>query len=108
MDPKWLEWARRLQAIAQNGLTYARDPFDIQRYESVRNIATEIVSVHSNIEVERVADIFAGEVGYATLKVDVRGAVFQDDTITASSVPNQRIAFTISLPASPALTARGR
>jgi len=31
----WLEWTRRLQAIAQSGLTYAKDPYDVERYEQV-------------------------------------------------------------------------
>jgi len=31
----WIRWARELRAIAQTGLTYARDPFDVERYEAV-------------------------------------------------------------------------
>ncbi len=81
MDPKWLEWAKGLHAIAQNGLTYAKDPFDIERYESVRKIAAEMMAVHSDVDLNYVRDLFAGEVGHATPKVDVRGAVFRDDTI---------------------------
>ena len=38
---RWLEWAQRLQGIAQTGLTYAKDPFDIERYEAVQEIAAE-------------------------------------------------------------------
>lgn len=81
MDPQWLEWARRLQAIAQNGLTYAKDPFDIERYESVREIAAEIMSVHPDVDLNYARDLFASEAGHATPKVDVRGAVFRGDTI---------------------------
>ncbi len=81
MEPKWLAWVQKLQAIAQNGLTYARDPFDIERYESVREIAAEIAAVHSNMEVQYIRNLFAGEVGYLTPKTDVRGAVFRDETI---------------------------
>ncbi len=81
MDPKWLKWAKKLQAIAQNGLTYTQNPFDIERYESVRDIATEIMVAHSDVELNYVRDLFASEVGYATPKVDVRGAVFRGDTI---------------------------
>jgi len=81
MDPKWLEWARRLQAIAQNGLTYAKDAFDIERYESVREIAAEIASVHSDVDLNYALDLFASETGHATPKVDVRGAVFRSNSI---------------------------
>ena len=44
MDPQWLVWAKRLQAIAQTGLTYAKDPFDIERYASIRSVAAEMMA----------------------------------------------------------------
>lgn len=78
---KWLAWLQQLQAIAQNGLTYAQDPFDIERYEAIRQITAEIGSHYGQVEVEAVADLFAENIGYATPKLDVRGAVFQDDKI---------------------------
>lgn len=82
MDYKWLEWAKKLQAIAQNGLTYTQNPFDIERYESLQAIAAEIIATYSNTEPGFVLDLFARQVGgYATPKVDVRGAVFRDDTL---------------------------
>jgi ADP-ribose pyrophosphatase YjhB (NUDIX family) len=81
MNPTWLNWARRLQAIAQNGLTFSRDHFDIERYEQLRAIAAEIMAAHSESDVNVIRDLFAGQVGYATPKVDVRGAVFRDDAI---------------------------
>jgi ADP-ribose pyrophosphatase YjhB (NUDIX family) len=81
MNPTWLDWAQRLQAIAQNGLTFSRDHFDIERYEQLRAIAAEIMAAHSESDVNVIRDLFAGQVGYATPKVDVRGAVFRDDAI---------------------------
>lgn len=81
MDPQWLEWAKRLQAIAQNGLTFARDPFDVERYEAVRQIAAEIISAGSSADIPFVLDLFSGEIGYATPKVDVRGVVFSEDAL---------------------------
>ena len=42
MEPNWLEWAKKLQAIAQNGLTYSENPFDIERYQQIRQIAAQI------------------------------------------------------------------
>ncbi len=44
ITPQWLEWAQRLQAIAQNGLAYSENQFDIERYHSLQNITAEIVS----------------------------------------------------------------
>jgi ADP-ribose pyrophosphatase YjhB (NUDIX family) len=81
MQPKWLEWAQRLQAISQCGLTYTENPFEIERYHAVQQIATEIISTHSDIDPVQVRDLFDGERGYATPKVDVRGVVFRDDAI---------------------------
>ena len=81
MEPKWLEWVKKLQAIAQNGLTYTENPFDVERYKSLSAIAVEIMASYSNMEPSYVADLFAREGGYATPKVDVRGAVFRGDTI---------------------------
>lgn len=81
MDPKWLEWVKKLQAIAQNGLTYTKNPFDIERYKSLHAIAAEIMATYSNVEPSYVLNLFKREVGYATPKVDVRGAVFRGDTL---------------------------
>jgi len=81
MDEGWLTWARRLGAIAQNGLTFTKDPFDRERYEEVRSIAAEILSAPAGAEVAVARELLEGETGYATPKVDVRGAVFLDDRL---------------------------
>ncbi len=81
MIPQWLDWTQRLQAIAQTGLHYAQNPFDIERYEQVREIAAEMASTFSDADVDSMRALFAGEVGHATPKVDVRGVVFRDDAI---------------------------
>jgi ADP-ribose pyrophosphatase YjhB (NUDIX family) len=81
MDPSWLRWARGLPAIAQNGLTFATDVYDKERYQEVREVAAEMMAARAGTDTESVHDLFAKETGYATPKVDVRGAVFQDDGI---------------------------
>ncbi|WP_333650635.1 NUDIX hydrolase [Lacrimispora sp.] len=80
-DNKWLEWAVELQAIAQNGLCYVRDCYDKERYERIREISAEMISIHSEIRVEKVKDLFCNETGYQTPKLDSRAAVFKDDKI---------------------------
>jgi ADP-ribose pyrophosphatase YjhB (NUDIX family) len=77
----WLEWGQKLQAIAQSGLTFATDPFDIERYESIREIASGIIATGSRISLETIQDLYEQQSGYATPKVGVRGAVFRDDKI---------------------------
>ena len=81
MEPKWLEWAKQLQALSQNGLTYAKDPFDRERYEQIQHIAAEMLAEKAGAKTEDVLDLFSREKDYATPKVDVRGAVFREDRI---------------------------
>jgi ADP-ribose pyrophosphatase YjhB (NUDIX family) len=81
MEPKWLDWARRLQALAQSGLTYALSPYDVDRYAEVREIAAEMMARGSDADIAAIRGLFAGQEGYATPKVDLRGVVFRDDRI---------------------------
>jgi ADP-ribose pyrophosphatase YjhB (NUDIX family) len=81
MDLQWLAWAQRLEALAQSGLAYSENPFDRERYEAVRRIAAEMVAGCTGADPNLVDDLFAGQAGYATPKVDVRGVVFRDDAI---------------------------
>ena len=80
-EPQWLEWAKRLQAISQTGLTYAKDPFDIERYEAIRQIAAELMTVGSDAPLEKIVNLFSEQSGYATPKVDTRGVVFRDGAL---------------------------
>ncbi len=81
MNPAWLDWVQRLQAIAQNGLTFAQDPFDIERYAQIREVAAEMLAAGGEADITPIRALFAQEIGYATPKVDVRGVVFRDETI---------------------------
>jgi ADP-ribose pyrophosphatase YjhB (NUDIX family) len=74
-------WARRLQAIAQGGLTYSENPFDRDRYQQVRAVAVEMAAVRTGADRERLVELFAGEAGYMTPKVDVRGVVFREGCV---------------------------
>jgi ADP-ribose pyrophosphatase YjhB (NUDIX family) len=80
-EPQWLLWSRQLMAVAQNGLAYASNPFDVDRYEAIRKIAAAILADHTLADQTRIENLFAQEVGYATPKVDVRGAVFRDQAL---------------------------
>ncbi len=80
-EPAWVDWARRLQAIAQNGLEFATDDFDRLRYEQVRTIAAEMAAAGSAQPLDHVLDLFGRDDGYATPKVDVRGAVFREGRV---------------------------
>ena len=80
MNAKWIEWAQQLQAIAQTGLTFTENPFEVERYEQVREIAAEMMAAYGELDIQPIRDLFADQAGYATPKVDVRGVIF-DRTI---------------------------
>ena len=79
--PRWLEWAREIQALSQTGLHYSHDIFETQRYQRLVEIATEIVQSHTKLPKEPMIENFSLQPGYATPKIDVRGAVVQDGKI---------------------------
>jgi ADP-ribose pyrophosphatase YjhB (NUDIX family) len=80
-DPLWLTIGRELRAIAQIGLTFCRDPFDRQRFERIRELAAALIAPGCGQTDAVVLDLFREDVGYATPKVDVRGAVFVDGRV---------------------------
>ena len=80
-NEQWLQWAVELQALAQAGLTYGKDIYDRERYQRIREISAEILAAKSGLSMEQVQDLFCGEAGYQTPKLDTRAAVFQGDKI---------------------------
>lgn len=81
MDPIWLRWAKEIQGLAQSGLTFSEDPYDRARYEALRALAAEMMAAGSEAAPEVIAELFSAQTGYATPKVDVRGAVFRGGEI---------------------------
>ena len=77
----WLDWAVELQALAQAGLHYGKDPFDIERFQRIRDIAAEMLARGTDLPLETVTDLFCCESGYQTPKLDTRAAVFQNGRI---------------------------
>lgn len=81
MEPKWLEWAKKLQALAQNGLTFSQNEFDIDRYQQITKIASEIMAGEPGDRADELLEFFKYQEGYSTPKVDVRGAAFRNGKI---------------------------
>ncbi len=79
--PKRLEWAQKLQAIAQTGLHYDVTPFDHERYEEIMAIAVEMLTADGSADVETMQAFVNAQSGHATPKTDVRGVVFCEDKI---------------------------
>lgn len=80
-QPKWLQWSQRIQAIAQSGLQYTTNPFDVGRYKELQHIAAEIMADQTGSDPEDVKVVFDSQSGYATPKLDIRGVVFKDNKI---------------------------
>jgi ADP-ribose pyrophosphatase YjhB (NUDIX family) len=76
-----LQWARKVQAIAQNGLTFTQDPFDRERFQQLQELVTTILTSQLAITPDQLQDLWLGDDGYATPKVDVRGGVFEENKV---------------------------
>ena len=78
---KWLKWAIEIQSLAQSGLAYTNNVYDIERYEKLREISAEMIAEKSNLNLEKVKDLFCNETGYQTPKIDTRAVTFKDNKI---------------------------
>ncbi|MDO4547933.1 MAG: NUDIX hydrolase [Clostridia bacterium] len=77
----WLDTAIELQAIAQTGLAYTKDKYDKERFERLRNIARDILADKAGLDKDLAFELFCGEEGYPTPKIDTRAAVIENDKI---------------------------
>jgi ADP-ribose pyrophosphatase YjhB (NUDIX family) len=76
--PRWLEWARRLQALAESAQHYACNDYERDRAAKLLDLAAEITAEHSTLPAAEARIAFTAQPGYVTPKVDVRGAAFRD------------------------------
>lgn len=82
MEDLWLHWAKRLQSIASTGIHYCHGAYDRERYEEVASIANHMLAHLANVPVSRIEALVSDFAkGYATPKVDVRGALFSGQKI---------------------------
>lgn len=79
--PQWLNWAREIQAISQTGLHFAENDYQQQRFQRLSEISAEILGTYTNLDPVDMLEIFNDQIGYATPRVDVRGAAFQDGSL---------------------------
>ena len=78
---KWLKWAIEIQSLAQAGLEYTNNVYDIERYERLREISTEMIAEKTDLSKDKVKNLFCNETGYQTPKLDTRAAIFKDNKI---------------------------
>lgn len=80
-EKPWLSLAMELQFIAQAGLTYSKDRFDLERFERIREISAEMLCLKTGDTLEHVKELFCNETGFQTPKLDTRAEIFQDNKI---------------------------
>jgi ADP-ribose pyrophosphatase YjhB (NUDIX family) len=71
-----LNYAKRIQALAETGQHYAPSDYDMDRYHELEQIAAEMIAVVTDNEIATVTTAIAEKNGYRTPKVDVRAVVF--------------------------------
>lgn len=82
MEQIWLTWAKRLQAIASTGQHFTSDDYDRERYDEVANISQQMLSLLGNVPIRKIESLVSDFAkGYATPRVDVRGAIIEDDKV---------------------------
>lgn len=79
--PKWLDWARKIFSISKSGLAYSNSDYDLERYKHLMEIAAEMMESQGELSKESIMKSFSMQAGYATPKIDVRGAVIRDGRI---------------------------
>jgi ADP-ribose pyrophosphatase YjhB (NUDIX family) len=76
-----LDWARKVQAVAQTGLAFTRDPYDRERYLQLQELVTGILVSELGMPLAAARAFWQDETGYATPKVAVRGALFRNGQV---------------------------
>ena len=74
-DADWVQWVRRLQAIAQTGLHFAETAYERDRYAELAGLAAQMMAALSDSHPAALLTLLGSDDGYATPKVDVRAAV---------------------------------
>lgn len=82
MENTWLSHAKQLQAIASTGLHFCKDEFDRERYLQIAEIANMMLCELATVPLSRIEGLVSDFAkGYATPKVDVRGALIESEKI---------------------------
>ena len=77
----WLTVAKRIYSIAQNGLTFSKDSFDLERYSELLNLSLGIINNITGIDATTLEFVFNRNNGYQTPKVAIRAVIIADAKI---------------------------
>jgi len=73
-----LQLAKQVQALAENGLHFSENDFDLDRYQILEEISLRMLSLVTGLPSETIEISTPERFGYRTPKVDVRAVVFND------------------------------
>ena len=73
-----LSLIKRIKAISDTGLVYAKDEYDRERYEELQHISLQLMGHMGNTSLQVLQDFFIPQKDYPTAKVDVRGFVLNE------------------------------
>lgn len=77
-EKKLITIANRIRSLAQNGLVYADNEYDTERYEELLNLSNEMTALIAGSTLQEIKDCFVTEKDYVTPKVDIRAVVFNE------------------------------
>ena len=58
-----------------------KNVYDIERYERLRDLSAEMIGMKTDLEFNKIKELFCNETGYQTPKIDTRAVIFKDDKI---------------------------
>jgi ADP-ribose pyrophosphatase YjhB (NUDIX family) len=73
-----LDLLDELRAIAQTGLNFSKDPFDILRYSRIKELVSTEYSSFTQFSSKEIGERFSKELGYVTPKIGVQCAIFNE------------------------------
>lgn len=73
------EIARDLAAIATAGKWYTKDKFDLEHYENILKLSTELLTIGTDITPEKASELLEGKDGYQTPKIETRALIFNEN-----------------------------
>jgi len=76
-----IEWSKQIKAIAQIGISYTKDQYDLERYNQLTQISHQMIGKLADAPKEKVDNFFVPDKGYATPKVDLRAGIIRDNKI---------------------------
>ncbi len=76
-----LQFIEQIKGIAQNGLFYATNEYDKLRYQSLLDLVYQNYASITNIEIDKVKEIFLTEQGIPSPKVGVNAAIFLENKL---------------------------